>query len=95
MTDEPEFKIVTSYTLPIYPCGVHAGDQVKLKHDLPVRDPDGNVVATYPTGEIWQVLHGTVDEPEIIWLIKPNGQRHTWDDADFLDSFEVLRNDRN
>lgn len=90
MNEDPEFKIVTSYTLEAYPCGARAGDRVKLKQDLHVRDSDGVVVSTYQAGEIWGVLNGVRDEPEVVWLMKPNGKRHTWDDSDFWEWFENL-----
>ena len=90
MNDKPEWKIVSQYGLTTYPCGVRAGDQVKLRADLPIRDHLGQVTRTHPAEEIWEVLSGVKDEPDIVWLRQPDGKRHTWDDAVLFDTFEWL-----
>lgn len=95
MTDDGRFRIVSSYTLAVYPCGIHAGQKSQLKRDLPIRDPTGTIVAIYQAGGVWQVLKGTVDEPDIVWLRQPDGRRHTWDDDELLDWLEVLTHDAN
>lgn len=56
MTDDGRFRIVSSYTLAVYPCGIHAGQNSQLKRDLPIRDPTGTIVAIYQAGGVWQVL---------------------------------------
>lgn len=93
MNKDHEYRIVTNYTLDVYPCGAKVGGRVMLKYDLVVRDFNGEIVSTYESGEVWEVLKGMADEPDTIWLLKPNGKRHTWDGLEFWDSFEVARDD--
>jgi hypothetical protein len=38
----------------------------------------------------WLVLPGVETEPGIIWLRQADGNRHTWDASDILDTFEVV-----
>jgi hypothetical protein len=87
------YKLVTDYPVTEYHCGARAGDRVRLRRDLIVRDhkdkPTGEV---HHTGEIWTVLRGTAETPPVVWLRQPDGKSHTWsDDDDFLATFEILR----
>ena len=86
------FHAVTEYPVTDYQCGARAGDEVRLRHDIVVREhddaPTGEV---HCAGEVWMVLCGSVEQPPVIWLRQPNGQTHTWsDDSDFLAHFELL-----
>ncbi len=79
-----EWKLVTRYPVSEYKCGLRSGDKIRLIRDLDIRDPDGKVVNTYPEGEVWDVIHGTDEDPPVIWLAHPDGERHTWDDSDVI-----------
>lgn len=86
------FHLVTEYPVIHYQCGVRAGDRVRLRHDIIVREHDGTPNGTvHRAGEVWTVLPGSIDEPPIVWLRQPDGESHTWsDDSDFLAAFELL-----
>ena len=86
-----EWKLITgdSMTLGVYPCGVRAGDILRLSSELKIRDHDGNFTGIdHPAGEENVVLFGNPDEPDVIWLERPNGERHTWDST-VLETFEL------
>jgi hypothetical protein len=87
------FHLVTEYPVTDYHCGVRVGDQVRLRHDIVVRDHRGTPTGiVHHAGEVWTVLHGSVEEPPIVWLRQPDGKPHTWsDDSDFLATFELLQ----
>ncbi len=75
------WKLVDSYSVPTYLCGVKAGDRVSLRRDLVIRDHLGNPTGkTHPAGEIWTVLSGSKHDPGILWFRQADGDRHTWDD---------------
>ena len=63
-----------------YKCGLVAGQHVRLKKELVVRDhqgvPTGDV---HPIGEEWLVLVGITTDP-VLWFRQPDGERCTWDD---------------
>ena len=86
------FHLVTEYPVTDYQCGVRAGDRVRLRHDIIVREHDGTPTGiVHHAGEVWTVLRGSIEEPPIVWLRQPDGESHTWsDDSDFLASFELL-----
>ena len=77
-------------TLRTYGCGLSAGDRLRLRRDLPIRDHKGRPTGVvHRAGEIWTVLTGDPLEPGIVWLRQPDGERHTWDET-VLDWFERL-----
>ena len=87
---KPEWKLVTEYGVVHYICGLSAGDVVRLKKEIVVRDyrerPTGEVL---PAGGLWNVLSGSKDDPGIVWLRQPDGARHTWvDDPSIFEWFE-------
>jgi hypothetical protein len=79
---DSDWKLVDTYTVSSYRCGLRAGDRVALRRDFVVRDhlgrPTGKV---YPAGEVWSVLNGSEDDPGVIWFRQADGERHTWDDG--------------
>ncbi len=80
-----KFKLVNEYKLQEYPCGLRAGDKLKLKQNLEITDYEGNLTGEcYQASEVWTVLSGVETEPNIIWLCQPDGERHTWDETIFL-----------
>jgi hypothetical protein len=82
--DRGNWKLVTSYGLELYPCGLRAGDQLRVKKVIPVRDHQGTETGeVYDVGEIWTVLPGVDSEPKVIWLRRANGDRCTWDESIF------------
>jgi hypothetical protein len=89
--DDDRWVLVEGYDLVEYPVGLRAGVTVRLKAEIVVRDHRGRPTGTvYPQGEVWTVLRGVADEPDVIWLRQADGGRHTWDAADFFDTFEVV-----
>jgi hypothetical protein len=93
MTDKkPEWRLVTQYGVESYQCGLKKGDRIRLIEDLVIRTydevPTGEV---QKKGEIWTVLPGSKEDPGIVWLRQPDGERHTWDDDESIfEVFEVL-----
>jgi hypothetical protein len=89
---ESDWKLVDTYTVSSYRCGLRVGDRVVLRRDLIVRDhlgrPTGKV---YPAGEVWWVLKGSEDDPGVIWFRQADGEPHTWDDGpEVFEWFEPL-----
>jgi hypothetical protein len=68
-----------------YECGLRVGDRIRLTRDLVLRDHTGQ-----PTGEVWPknsvdtVLPGSSQDPGIVFLARPDGELHTWDDNDSI-----------
>ena len=90
MSDSWKLIPAEQMTLRSYRCGVAAGQCLRLKRDLAMHDHAGRPTgAVYPAGEVWRVLGGNPSEPDIVWLWKPNGDRHTWDNETLLDWFEI------
>jgi hypothetical protein len=88
---KPKWKLVTEYPIAEYQCGIRAGDRVRLRRELVVRDQHGEPIRVHPVGEIWSVLNGSAEPPVDIWLRQPDGERHTWkDDDDFWTWFEKV-----
>jgi hypothetical protein len=86
-----EYRPVTNYSLEIYPCGLSTGDQLRLKKEIRIKDDEGKETGiSHSKGEIWTVLNGVLDEPEIIWLRQINGCPHTWDASDIFDTFTKI-----
>jgi hypothetical protein len=78
---KPDWKYVDRYDVLEYRCGLRAGDQVRLRRDLEVKDWQGNSTGeVHIAGTIWKVLPGASDDPGVVFLIQPDGQRHAWDD---------------
>jgi hypothetical protein len=84
------YHAVNEYHVTDYQCGARAGDHVRLRHDIVVREHDGTPTGeVHPAGEIWTVLSGSAEPPVEVWLKQPDGKRHTWsDDDDFWNWFE-------
>jgi RNAse (barnase) inhibitor barstar len=83
------WNLVTPGDLPVYPCGVHAGESLRLTKPLVIRDHLGTPTGVqHEPGETWTVLAGVAGEPTVLWLRSPAGKDHTWDDATLLDWFE-------
>ncbi len=79
---KPEWKLVTEYGVSEYECGLVAGDHVRLKRDLRIRDWEGRLTGeVHPAGEVWLVLPGATQDPGVVWFLQPDGKRHTWPDS--------------
>jgi hypothetical protein len=77
--------------MPEYPCGLRAGDQLRLRTRLAVTDSSGRATRkVHEPGEIWTVVAGARSEPRVVWLQQPDGEPHTWDDFDIFESFERI-----
>lgn len=80
---------ITEFDLLEYRCGLWAGDLVRLTKDLPIVDHDGRPTGVHRQGEIWGVVSGSHQDPDVLWLQQPNGDWHTWDDDESVwDQFE-------
>jgi len=89
-----DWKIVTEYSLKTYPCGLRAGDRLRLRKELIQRFHDGRPTGkSYACGTIFEVLSGVGDEPDVIWMRQPDGNRHTWDDASIFEWFEIVNSE--
>ena len=88
-----EWRFVNQYPIENYKCGLKAGDNVRLRHDIIIKDHKGKPTGKiYPKGEIWNILTGAKEEPMVVWLLQADGNRHTWDDDESIfETFEVVR----
>lgn len=74
-----------------YKCGLMAGQRVRLKKELVIRDhhgkPTGNI---HPVGEQWTVLAGVSTDP-VLQFKQADGSRHFGDDnaASVNEWFEI------
>ncbi len=87
-----KYKLVTKYPVKKYRCGLKAGDKIRLKKDILVRDHQGKPTGKiYPRGEIWTVLPGARERPVVVWFLQADGERHTWDDdKSIFEAFEIV-----
>ena len=76
-----KWKLVTKYPVQRYLCGLVAGQKVKLIKDLTIRDHNRKISGVHRAGEVWEVLSGAKEQKIAVWLHRPDGNRHTWDDA--------------
>lgn len=92
MSEDWEFIPGSAMTMRAYKSGFAAGQRVRLRKQLAIRDhtgaPTGKV---HQAGELWTVLAGNPREPDVVWLREPNGEAHTWDDDDMLTWFEAAQ----
>ena len=87
MTDDTYSAAV--HDVVTYQCGLTAGDALILKRDLEVRDHRGRRTGRLrKRGEVWRVEKGSSLEPEVVWLIEPDGARHTWPASEIFESFD-------
>lgn len=78
-----------SMTLRDYPCGISAGDELRLIRDLRIMSHEGHATGkAYAAGSIEIVLRGNPAEPNTVWLRHADGEQHTWDDESLLEWFE-------
>lgn len=82
--NDKDWKLVKTYPVSKYNCGLRSGDKIRLIRDLEVKNRRGEVVSVYPKGEVWDVIDGTDEDPPVIWLAHPDGERHVWDDSDVI-----------
>ena len=89
--EDSEWQLISECNVERYKCGLKAGGRVRLKSDLVIRDHLGQKTGeVYKSGEIWVVLPGAKDDPEVAFFERPDGKRHTWDDKpEIFDWFEI------
>ena len=76
-----KFVLVTEHPVKKYKCGLQAGDLVRLRQDIIVRDHKGKPTGTiHSAGEVWKVLPGSKVGRIDVWFMQPDGGRHTWAD---------------
>ena len=86
-----EYRPGKERTLAVYPGGLKAGDRLRLKRDLQIRDHEGRETGeVLSAGPLWTVVHGLPDEPEVLWLHEPEGDLHTWSEPDAADAFDLV-----
>ena len=92
MKKKPEWKLVTEFSVAEYQCGLHAGDNIRLKSDIVVKDVKGRATGTvHKAGEVWTVLRGARDDPSVLRLRQADGETHFWDDdMTVFHQFETL-----
>jgi hypothetical protein len=89
--------LVTEYPVTEYKCGLKAGDQVRLKKDLVVRDHRNRSTGqVHRKDEVWTVLQGSDVGRIDVWFRQPDGKSCTWgDDAASIDEwFERLTREK-
>lgn len=65
-----EWKFISDYPIEYYKCGLKAEDRVRLRHDLIIRNHKGKPTGVvFPKGEIWTVLTGSKEEPDVLSII--------------------------
>ena len=80
-----KWKLVMSFDVETYQCGAKAGDWVRLRKDLVCRYMDGRPTGkVHRAGEVWRVLPGSTEDPGVVFLLQPDGMKHTWDDGDVM-----------
>lgn len=91
---EDEYIPIHEFNLQEYKCGLHAGDKVRLRKDIPIYDSEGNPSGkVHASGEVWEVLTGSHQDPKALWFRQADGELHTWDDdPSIYDTFELMRN---
>ncbi|EEF59494.1 hypothetical protein [Pedosphaera parvula] len=87
-----KWKFVGDYPLVEYQCGDRAGDRIRLRREIIVRNHEGKPTGeVYRAGEIWTILGGSTEPPVVLWLRQADGRRHTWDEDDgFWEWFEKV-----
>lgn len=92
MADDEYRRVISSdHTLLRYPCGVVAGERLRLRCALHLQNHLGSPVgAIIGTGSTWTVLAGLPEEPTVVWFEDPRGEIHTWDDESIWLDFEVM-----
>jgi len=88
----PEWKFVDQYDIDLYSCGLKKGDTLMLKKDIHVHFRDGTPTGkVHAAGGIWFVLSGSSQDPGVVFLLQPDGKRHTWtDDPSIYEFFEKV-----
>ena len=93
--DRDRYRFVSEYSLQRYRCGLRAGDHVRIRQDIRVKDHKGRLTGkVYRAGEIWTVLPGVKEEPTVVWFCQADGRRHTWDDPSIFETFKVMCRNR-
>jgi hypothetical protein len=65
---------------------------VRLKHDFKIFDHEGKPTGEIRhKGEIWRVLTGAEEDPNVVWLEDPSGEFHAWpDDESVWRTFDLI-----
>ena len=87
---ENDNRLGQDRSLMVYPCGVRAGDRLRLKQDLHTPDVrDRRTGEAFRAGSVWTVVPGVESVPEVVWLHQPDQFPHTWDGS-VLETFELI-----
>ncbi len=87
------YEFVSAYPAKKYRCGLKAGDRLRIKKRIVIRDHTGKPTGKiHPAGEVWTVLPGARDNLTLVWIRQANGNRHTWDDDESIfRTFELIK----
>ena len=91
--EDPQWNLITEFSIATYECGAKAGEYIRLKKDLPITQGSNRVqVGVYKQGRTAVVLKGSKDSPLVLWCRwLDDGENFTWDDEpEFFDWFEVV-----
>lgn len=88
---EPRRIVSPAHTLLQYPCGVSAGERLRLRRVLHLETELGRPIGqTIGTASAWVVLAGDPQNPEVVWFEDPRGELHAWDAASLWQDFEAM-----
>ena len=74
-----QYVSIEEFNKQSYECGVSVGDLLQLRQTLVVRDESGSETGErHQAGEVWVVLSGSYQDPEVVWLRQPDGELHSW-----------------
>ena len=93
-TCKDKYKLVTEYKVTAYRCGLKAGDRVRLKKDIEIKNHDDLPTGKkFKKGDVWTVIPGSKEGRIDVWFRQSDGQPHTWDDdsQSITEWFEVLK----
>ncbi len=90
--NKSSFRLVCDFDVQTYRCGVKAGNSLRLRRDIEIKDHAGKPTGkVFREGGVWKVLPGAKDDIGTVRLMQPDGKLHTWDDdLTLLQMFEIV-----
>jgi hypothetical protein len=88
-----KWKLVDTFDVAKYKCGLKAGESVRLLKDLRMKYKNGKLtLEVYKSGDVWRVVYGSSQDPGMVFFRKPNGDTHLWgDDVSIFETFEKIK----
>lgn len=76
---------VDEFSRTSYSCGAIAGELLELSEPLEILDEHGvSTGVQHKAGEVWAVLEGSHQDPDVLWLRQADGELHSWADDESL-----------